>query len=95
MHDDHKIPLQKQSAGNEQRLRTLKIDFVKIFDRLPRFSVALQHIDLIPKFLGSEYRNRQFFRRLACIKRIYSLLSGIVKYSYAIHSNDFATSLDE
>ena len=53
MHDDHKIPLQKQSAGNEHGHRTLKIDFVKIFDGLPGFSVALQHIDLIPKFLGS------------------------------------------
>jgi len=31
----------------------LKMRFVKIFDGLPRFSVALQHIDLIPKFLGS------------------------------------------
>jgi hypothetical protein len=52
MRDDHKISLQKQS-GSEHRAGTLKGDFVKTFDRLPGFSVALQHIDLVAKFLGS------------------------------------------
>ena len=90
MHDHHKIPLQKQSAGNEHRHPTLKGDFVKTFDRLSGFSVALQHIDLIPKFLGSNTGIVNFsdaWLRLA----IYLLLSGIVKHSNAIHSDDLAT----
>jgi hypothetical protein len=65
MLDCHKIPLQKQSAGSEQSCSHLNRDFVKTFDRLPEFSVASQHIDLIPKFLASNTGIANFSDTLA------------------------------